>query len=174
MEVILSIVLILITLLLLFVIVVAFFYVLDLFFELPYVTTDKKKIETIMKFANIQKGETVVDLGSGDGRLLFASADKGALPVGYEINPALVMLTIFRAKLKGLEKQVTIKNISFWKADLKVADIIFVYAFRKTMTKFEDFIYKNAKKGTRVVVNTNKFPNKKPQKEKEGIFLYII
>lgn len=174
MELLLSLLLTLITLLLLFVIVVAFFYILDLFFELPYVTTDKRKIDTILELADIQKGETVVDLGSGDGRLLFVSAERGALPIGYEINPALIMLTMLRAKLKGLEKQVTIKNISFWKADLKVADVIFVYAFRKTMTRFEDFIWQNAKKGTRVVVNTNPFPNKKPQKEKDNIFLYVV
>jgi len=45
---------------------------------------------------------------------------------------------------------------------------------RKTMPKFEDFVYKNAKRGTRIIVNTNPFSNKKPQKAENGIFLYEI
>ena len=173
-EVFATLILLFVAILLLFVIVTAAFYILDLFFELPYVTTDRKKIDTILEFANIKKGETIVDLGSGDGRLLFASANCGAMPIGYEINPALIALTIFHAKLKGLEKQITVKNESLWKADLKVADVIFVYAYRKTMKKFEDLVFKNAKKGTRIVVNTNPFPNKKPIKSENGIYLYIV
>jgi len=58
------------------------------------------------------------------------------------------------------------------KVDLSIADVIFVYGRKKTMQKFEDFAYKKAKKGTRIVVNTNRFPNKKPLKSNNGIFLY--
>jgi|SRR3989344_4429482 len=146
----------------------------DLFLDLPYVATDKKKIQTIIKLANIKKGQTVVDLGSGDGRLLFAAAKKGAKAVGYELNPLLIALTLIHTKLKGLGNQVWVQKQSLWKADLKVADVIFVYSLKRDMQKFEDFIYKNAKKGTRIVVNTNSFPNKKPQKQENGIFLYVI
>ena len=174
MEIVIGVVLILITLLLLLVILVGIFYFIDLFLDLPYVATQKHKIETIIKLAQIKKGETVVDLGSGDGRLLFACAKKGARAIGYEINPLLIFLTLLHAKLKGLSDNILVIRKNLWKADLEVADVIFVYAKRKTMPKFEDFVYKNARKGTRLVVNTNHFPNKKPQKEEDKIFLYVI
>jgi len=160
--------------LLLFVIILFFFLLFDAFLDLPYVATKRHKIETILKFANIKKGETVVDLGSGDGRLLFASAKKGAKVIGYEINPFLVVLTRIHASLKGLSENIRVYKKNLWQADLKVADVIFVYGRKKTMQKFEDFVYKNAKKDTRIVVNTNPFPNKKSLKEENKIFLYKI
>jgi len=161
------------------------FLLFDAFLDLPYVATQRRIIETIMKFAQVKKGrrpggrsglegETIVDLGSGDGRLLFASAKKGARAIGYEINPLLIFLTLLHAKLKGLSDNIVVIRRNLWKADLKVADVIFVYAKRKTMQKFEDFVYKNAKSGTRIVVNTNPFPSKKPVKEENKIFLYLV
>lgn len=159
---------------LLFVITMGIFYFIDLFLELPYVGAKKDSIENIMKLANIKKGETIIDLGSGDGRLLFKVATLGAFASGYEINPFLLLISRLKKKIKGLGKQVTINNQSMWQADLKIADIIFVYSLVKKMQKFEDFIYKNAKKGTRIIVNTNPFPNKKHQKVLGKIYLYKI
>lgn len=161
---------ILLTLVILMFLMLAF----DLFLDLPYVATDRKKIDIIIKLARIKKGETVIDLGSGDGRLLFAAAKKGAKAIGYELNPFLIAITLVRARIKGLRHQVCLERRNLWSADLKVADVIFVYAFKKSMQKFEDFIFQNAKAGTRVVVNTNPFPNKKPQKVGNNIFLYQV
>ena len=127
-----------------------------------------------MKFASIKKNETIVDLGSGDGRLLIKSAKRGAKAIGYEINPFMVIISMIHRKLEGFENQIEIRKESLWKADLAASDVIFVYAKRKSMKKFEDFVFKSARSGTRIVVNTNPFPNKKPEKEENGIFLYII
>lgn len=205
MQLLVFVLLILVVILLCAVILGFLFLVLDLFFELPYVATKKDKIQTMLDLAQIKKGETVVDLGSGDGRLLFAAAQKGAIAIGYEINPVLVLLTRLRARFLGYSSSepelvegesrsnssrlvyteprsartvnekgmVIVKKQNFWKADLKVADVIFVYAYRKTMQKFKDFIYKNAKGGTRIIVNTNPFPSKQAVKSENGIFLYI-
>lgn len=160
--------------LILFIIIGFFLFILDLFLDLPYVGTNRKKIGTIMKFAQIKEGQTVVDLGSGDGRLLIESARQGAFAIGYEINPLLIVVSRIHVYLKGVRDRVEIKNVTFWKADFKIADVIFVYAFIKTMPKFEEYIFKNAKKGTRIVVNTNPFPNKKPEKQQDGVFLYKV
>ena len=157
-----------------FILLTLFMLIFDLLLELPYVGTNRKKIETIMKFAQLKKGQTVVDLGSGDGRLLIASAQQGAFAIGYEINPIFIFLSKFKSKARGVSDHIKIYQQSLWKADLKVADVIFVYALRKSMKKFEDFIYKNAQPDTRIIVNTNPFPNRKPIKFENGIYLYIV
>lgn len=144
----------------------------DFFLDLPYLGANKIKIETIIKFASLKKGEVVIDLGSGDGRLLIPCAKKGAVAIGYELNPLLYWLSKF--KTHGVSKNVIIKRESFWQANLKSADVVFVYSLRKYMQKFEEFIEKNAKKGTRVIVNTNPFPHKKPIKSESGIFFYKV
>ena len=201
MQIVVAPLLIIVVLLLLFVILTFFMLVFDLFLDLPYVATDRKKIATIIKLANIKKGQTAVDLGSGDGRLLIESAKKGARAIGYEINPFLIAVTRIKAFLMSLRsracrgrsnlkreiapsrkaglamtgwEEIVVKRQNLWKADLQVADIIFVYGRKKTMQKFQDFVYQNAKKGTRIIVNTNPFPIKQPIKSENGIFLYKI
>ena len=185
MPIIISILLILISVILLLVILTFIFFAIDLFLDLPYVATKNEKIKTIIKLANIKKAvgpesnrrrETVVDLGSGDGRLLFAAARAGAHAIGYEINPFLILFTKLKAQfsLSQVRDLIAIKKQNLWKADLKVADIIFVYGRKRTMQKFEDFVFEKAKRGTRVLVNTNPFPNKKSLKSQNGIFLYEI
>ncbi|OGD85330.1 hypothetical protein A2164_04510 [Candidatus Curtissbacteria bacterium RBG_13_35_7] len=173
-EAIIAIILIIITALLLFVILMGVFYTIDLFLDLPYVGTQHHKIETIIKLAQIKKGETAVDLGSGDGRLLYAAAQKGAKAIGYELNPFLIVITLIHTKLKGLGNEISIERKNLWQADLKVADVIFVYSLKKSIAKFEEYVYKNATPGTRVIVNLHPFPNKKPLKQKDGIYLYKI
>ncbi len=163
-----------VTIALLFVILLGVFYAIDVFLELPYVASKKDKVSTIIELAQIKKGETIVDLGSGDGRLLFKAVEKEAFAIGYEINPFLILLTIIRSQLKGVAGHVEIYKKSLWRADLKVADIVFVYGRKKTMKKFEDFVYKNAQAGTRIIVNTNPFPDKKPVKSKNNTFVYKI
>src|SRR3989344_5741852 len=105
------------TVLTLFIFVGIFFFILDLFLDLPYVATSRKKMETIMKFANLKENQTAIDLGSGDGRLLIASAKRGAVAIGYEKNPVLILISRLHAYLKGLIDLVQIKNQSFWKSD---------------------------------------------------------
>jgi len=174
MLVLLSIILSIAFILILFVLLAFFFLAIDVFLDLPYVSTKREKIGTIIKFARITNGDTVIDLGSGDGRLLFAAVAKGAKAIGYEINPFLVVLTRIHASFKGLSEYIKVYRQNLWDADLAVADVIFVYAKKKSMQKFEDFIFKNARKGIRVVANTNPFPNKKPIKIKNKIFLYKV
>lgn len=166
--------LIIASLLVLLVLVIGIVFLLDMFLELPYVGTRRSKVKTIMELSAIKEHETLVDLGSGDGRLLVEAAKRGAQAIGYEINPILIFVTIIHAKLRGVRSQVKVYQTSLWKADLAVADVVLVYAMRKTMPRFEELIYKNCKKGTRIVVNTNPFPNKKPAKEENGVFLYKV
>src|SRR3989344_2148859 len=174
MSVVIALILIIIAALLLFVIVIGAFFAIDIFLDLPYVGTKKEKIETIIKLARIKNNETIIDLGSGDGRLLLAAAARGAYAIGYELNPFSVLVSRLHAHLEGHAENVMVYRQNMWQADLKVADIIFVYSLKSKIKKFEDFIYKNARPGTRFIVNTNPFPHKKPVKVENGIFLYKV
>ncbi|MBI2326868.1 hypothetical protein HYU92_00970 [Candidatus Curtissbacteria bacterium] len=200
MQIIIIIFLFLIILLLLYLLIIFLLFAFDAFLELPYVATRRDKISTIIKLASIKKGDTVIDLGSGDGRLLFAAAKKGAHAIGYELNPLLVMFTRFKAGLLGyssserqrVEKSliissrqartikkgtITIKRQDLWEADLSSANVIFVYGRAKTMPRFEKFVYQNAKRGARIIVNTDKtipFPTKNPTKAENGFYLYKV
>lgn len=174
MGLVVAIILLAVLFVLLFILIVFFALIFDLFLSVPYVATKGHQMDVIKKFAKIKKNETIVDLGSGDGRLLILAAEQGGFAIGYEINPFFLVLSRLRVGMMGLSDHVKVKNKNLWQADLKVADVIFVFGKRKSMQRFEDFVWQNSKKGTRILVNMNPFPNKKPKKEESGIFLYTV
>jgi hypothetical protein len=69
-----------------------------LFRGAPYVPTKRGDIDTAFGMMNLKPGDTLVDLGSGDGIVLKAAAAKGYRAVGYEINPLLVLISRWRLR----------------------------------------------------------------------------
>jgi len=76
-----------------------FFFYLCLAFIIgaPFVPSTNTVSDIMIRFAHIKKGMVVYDLGSGNGKLLFLSAKKGAIAKGLEINPYLVILSNIRS-----------------------------------------------------------------------------
>ena len=56
----------------------------------PFVPTPQDVVDKMIELAGVKKGDTVYDLGSGDGRIVITAAKKGAKAVGFEIDGDLV------------------------------------------------------------------------------------
>ncbi|XP_068683512.1 ATP synthase subunit C lysine N-methyltransferase-like isoform X2 [Montipora foliosa] len=84
---------------------------------LPYVPATERQVTNIIKMAKTSKrqGSTMVDLGSGDGRVVFAAARHGYQAHGYELNHWLVWYSKLRARLQGLHKNATFSRADLWK-----------------------------------------------------------
>lgn len=121
----------------------------------PYVPTDRQTLSRMLKFADIQAGETVVDLGCGDGRLARAAARQGARAIGYELS---IHLYLIARMMGGAE----IRCQNFWKADLREADVIFIFLEKRFMPRFEREIWPRLKPGCRVVSNAFPLPSIPP------------
>ncbi|MCD6225964.1 methyltransferase domain-containing protein [bacterium] len=151
------------------------FYLVYVFFihEGPvYLPSSFSVAEKMMELAGVKKGMTVLDLGSGDGRILFAAAKRGARAIGYEIDPFLVLETRKKVKKMGLQKLVRVHCQSFWKADFNQADVIAVYLLPKYMEKLEKLLKKRLKKKILVVSNFYRFPHQSPLLQKGRVILY--
>lgn len=59
-------------------------------FGAPYLPTLKPQIKIALDMLDLQPGQTLIEIGSGDGRVLKAAAERGWNAVGYELNPVLV------------------------------------------------------------------------------------
>jgi SAM-dependent methyltransferase len=144
-------------------------------YGLPPVSTRPKRIQKALKLANLQRGEMLYDLGAGDGRVLFIAArDFGARAVGIEIGPIQCALIWLRAAAGGFGNQIQIRWENFYEADLRDADVIFVYATSKEVVKLAPHLEKQLKKGARVVSISADFPEWEPLTfdERELIFVY--
>ena len=121
-------------------------------YGLPPVPTKPGRIQKALKLANLQPDETLYDLGAGDGRvLLIAARDFGANAVGLEIGPIQCALIWLRATASGFGNRIRIRWENFYKADLKDADVVFVYATSKEVMKLAPHLETQMKKGARLV-----------------------
>ncbi len=143
-------------------------------FGAPFATVAPNRIETMIKLLKLKKGEKLVDLGSGEGRIVIAFARLGFESHGYEINPALVAWSRFRIRQLGLKDKAFIHFKSYWMEDLSKFDAVTVYGIAHMMARLEKKLKKDLKPGSRVVSNYFKLPNIKPMKQENKVWLYEI
>jgi hypothetical protein len=65
-------------------------------FGAPYLPTLKPQIHAALELANLRPGQTLIELGCGDGRVLIAAAHTGIKSIGYELNPLLALIAWIR------------------------------------------------------------------------------
>lgn len=146
-------------------------FAIVLFFGAPYVPTLKKQQTDALDLLGLKPGQTMLELGSGDGRMLRAAAERGIYAIGYELNPILVMAA-YLVTWK-YRKLVRIRFGSFWNGDWPLTDGIYVFLHTRFMTKLDTKIIQQYDgKKVKIVSYAFKIPNKKPIKTKEALYLY--
>jgi SAM-dependent methyltransferase len=119
---------------------------------LPWVPTHEKRIRTALRMASMQPGETVYDLGSGDGRVLFIAAREfGARAVGIEISPVHCMITWIHALISGYSRNVQVRCASFYSSSLMDADVVYAYVTPEHGVHLRPYLEKQLRSGARVV-----------------------
>ena len=116
----------------------------------------------------------VVDLGSGDGRMILEFAKKGAICVGYEHKEHLVEKTKQRIKDAGLEEKAFVYQEDFWQVDLAAFDVIYIYGMRSIFRRLEEKIKTEARSGTKIISNVFMLPSMKVKRSKNFVHLYIV
>jgi len=141
-----------------------------------------------MKEKIAQKSLNFVDLGSGDGRVVFRAARENifAKSIGYEINPALHLFANFRRLITPQYWNSTSFYMrDIWKIQLYQYDVVAVYGLAPIMDKLGKKLEKELKPGSIVVSNVFSIPGWKASdttvssgsgssKEKEGVFVYQV
>ena len=144
-------------------------------YGLPPVPSRPERIRKALTRANLQPNEVLYDLGAGDGRvLLIAARDFGAKAVGIEIGPIQCALIWLRVVASGFGDQIRVRWTNFYKADLRDADVVFVYATSKEVMKLAPHLEKQMKQGARLVSISADFPEWEPQEfdNRDLIFVY--
>lgn len=171
--------------LIIFIFLLTLLYVLTaivaLVMRVPYVPTKKSAIKKIFDEAKLKKGETFMDLGCGDGRMLvYADKTKNISAIGYEIAPLVYLLALIRKFAYRSKAKIKYKN--FFKDNLGKADVIFCYLMPRELEKLAKKILKECSKGTRIISNTFEISGLKPikiiqknkQKKIPKIYIYEI
>lgn len=138
----------------------------------PYVPSSRRRVKKMIELADLKPGENVVDLGSGDGKILIEVARRGCYAIGLEINPFLVWYSRWRTKSLGLSDRVKVFRKNFYTYPLHEADAIFVYLWPETVNKLVPKFLRELKPGTRVVSNAFTISGWTPIAASDNVFLY--
>lgn len=139
-------------------------------FGAPYLPTLSPQIKIALDLADLKPGQTLLELGSGDGRVLLAAAERGINVVGYELNPLLALFSWLRTRKYGRQVRVVWGN--FWKQDLPPADAIFTFLLNRYMAKLDSKIEQECVRPVKLVSFAFEIPGRKPLKQRAGVFLY--
>lgn len=129
----------------------------------PFVPTPEPVVERMLEAAELKAGETLYDLGCGDGRILFVAAQKfGARAVGVELYGKLVKQTTEKALALGLQNQIRVIEGNLLEVDVQPADVVTLYLQRLTNEKLKPILRKQLKPGSRVVSHDYEIMGWKP------------
>ena len=138
----------------------------------PYAPSDKGKIERMLAFVHVEKGERAVDIGSGDGRIVIELARRGAIATGFERNPILVALSNWRIRRAGLKDRAHVYRRNFWKEDFSSFNVVTIFGITYIMPGLEKKLTKELRPGTRVAVNYFPFPHWKAKRTEKAVYYY--
>lgn len=140
----------------------------------PYLPTMRRQIAAALILAKLKPNNTIIELGCGDGRVLVAAAKLGYKVVGYELNPLLFIICWLRTWQWRRKKMVKVIFGDFWRYDWPKAEAVYVFLLPRLMGRLENKVKKQYPKGVKVISFAFKFPNLKPNNQKDGVFLYKI
>ncbi len=156
----------------------------------PYVPSPQSVVSDMLRYADVGPGDFLIDLGSGDGRIVLTAAKVfGARGFGVEIKEELVKRANEAAHKEGLADRVKFIKQDLFKTDISQASVITMYLLPDTVNLLKDKFLTELRPGTRIVSHdyplTGWIPEKYVQMDLEDkvqisgvtttlIYLYVV
>ena len=120
--------------------------------DIVWVPTPQELVDAMLDMANVASSDYVIDLGSGDGRLVIDAAKRGATALGIEYDPKLVELARRAAGKEGVAGKATFEEADIFESDFSKATVITMFLLPELNLKLRPKIL-DLKPGTRIVSN---------------------
>ncbi len=156
----------------------------------PFVPTHHKVVEAMLKLAEVKEGETVYDLGCGDGRIVIAAVKdfKAKRGLGIDFNPERLkdcQKSLEAAMLTPEQRQaITFKQGDVLKLkpeDFKDVDVVTLYLLPEVNLRLRPVLQKGLKPGARIVSHDFDMGDWEPDKKIEvqadrthTVYLWVI
>lgn len=150
---------------------------LALFWGAPAISSGRRVALKMLRMANVQPGDTVIDLGAGTGRIVILAARKfKAHAIGVEIDPLRCLIANAKIRLLGLQESAHVNLGNLFDVDVSHADVVTLFLLQQTNQKLIGKFSEQLKAGARVVSHTYSISAWVPEglDDRLGIFLYEI
>ncbi|HSG74739.1 MAG TPA: class I SAM-dependent methyltransferase [Burkholderiales bacterium] len=118
--------------------------------SVPFVVTPAEIVERMLRMAEVGKGDHLIDLGSGDGRIVIAAAQRGATALGVDLDPDLVRIASANARRAGVAERTQFQVRDLFETDLSQASVVAFYLLPEFNAKLLPRLLA-LKPGTRIV-----------------------
>jgi SAM-dependent methyltransferase len=119
--------------------------------EVGFVATPVALLTGMLDLAAVADSDVVYDLGSGDGRLVIAAAQRGARGVGVELDSMLVEESRASADTAGVAARAEFRQADLFATDLRPATVVTLYLGRELNQRLRPIFLRDLRPGTRVV-----------------------
>jgi len=120
--------------------------------EVPYIQTPSNVVDAMLAIADVGPKDFVVDLGSGDGRIVIAAAKQyGARGLGIDYDPTLIAESRANAALAGVSDRVRFLQQDIFLADFRDATVVTMYLLPEVNLEIRPQVLFGLRPGTRVV-----------------------
>jgi len=131
----------------------------------PYVPTPQAVVDAMLELAGVGPRDYVIDLGSGDGRIVLTGATRHkASGMGVDIDPELVDLANGSARKLGVSERVRFEQRDVLAADVSRATVITLYLLPGMMVNLQAKLLAELRPGTRIVSHDFIFEKWKPDR----------
>ncbi|HEX4230291.1 MAG TPA: class I SAM-dependent methyltransferase [Bryobacteraceae bacterium] len=129
----------------------------------PYVGSPQHAVDRMLAMANLKPGETLYDLGCGDGRILITAAQRYKIKaVGVEISERLAREAASKVRKQGLQNSIRIIHGNLLETDLSKADVVTLYLNNSANESLRPNLERYLRPHTRVVSYDYPIPGWKP------------
>jgi SAM-dependent methyltransferase len=120
--------------------------------DVPFVPTNQPTVEAMLRVANVGPNDYVIDLGSGDGRILITAARlRGARGFGVDLDPRRVKEATENAKTAGVADRVQFFQRNLFDTKISEASVLTMYLLPRVNLELRPRLLAELKPGTRVV-----------------------
>jgi hypothetical protein len=147
--------------------------------DVIFVPTPMKVVERMLEMAEVKKGEFLIDLGCGDGRIPVTAAKKfGARGLGVDLDPDRIIEANERVKKEGVGDMVEIRRQNLFETDLSKADVISMYLLTDLNLRLRPKLLE-LKPGTRIVSHAFNMGDWLPEQKdtlspRYDVYLWIV
>jgi SAM-dependent methyltransferase len=120
--------------------------------DVPYAATRPETVALMLDMANVGPDDFVIDLGTGDGRILIAAArDRGARGVGVDIDPVMIRRAQAAARRAGVAHRVNFEVADLFEMPLGDADVVTMYLIPSVNLRLRPRLLAELRPGARIV-----------------------
>ena len=146
--------------------------------EVPFVPTPRRVVDVMLDMAGVGAQDYLIDLGSGDGRIAVAAAQRGARALGVDLDPLRVAEAAAAARIAGVESRARFRRQDLFATPIGEASVVTMYLLPEVNLRLRPRLLTELRPGTRIVSHAFNMGDWRPDEHRvvdsANLYLWIV